>query len=75
MARFQLNMLATMAELKLDMIGERLADARAARKAQGRRSAGRISFGYVADKGTSNSSCNLKTQRWCTGSSKRRQML
>ncbi|HMA96485.1 MAG TPA: recombinase family protein [Polyangiaceae bacterium] len=52
MARFQLQMLATMAELERDMIAERLADARAARKARGLRCAGRVPFGYVADRTT-----------------------
>lgn len=48
MARFQLNMLATLAELEREMIGERLRDARAARRARGLRSAGRVPLGYVA---------------------------
>jgi DNA invertase Pin-like site-specific DNA recombinase len=50
MARFQLNMLATLAELELDMIGEGLRDARTARNARGLRTAGRVSFGYTADR-------------------------
>ncbi|QRK08585.1 recombinase family protein [Archangium violaceum] len=49
LARLQLNLLATFAELERDMIGERLADARAARRARGERAAGRVPLGYAAD--------------------------
>ncbi len=49
LARLQLNLLATFAELERDMIGERLADARAAKKARGERAAGRVPLGYAAD--------------------------
>lgn len=44
-----LNMLASFAELEREMIGERLRDARDARRARGLRSAGRVPFGYAAD--------------------------
>ncbi len=46
LARLKMNMLATFAELERDLIAERLADARAARKARGERAAGRIPLGY-----------------------------
>ncbi|MDQ3037760.1 MAG: recombinase family protein [Myxococcota bacterium] len=49
LARLQLNLLATFAELERDMICERLADARAAKKARGERAAGRVPLGYAAD--------------------------
>ncbi len=49
LARLQLNLLATFAELERDMIGERLADARATKKARGERAAGRVPLGYAAD--------------------------
>lgn len=47
--RFQLNMLATFAEMERDLIAERIADARRARSARGERSAGRVPLGYVSD--------------------------
>jgi DNA invertase Pin-like site-specific DNA recombinase len=50
--RFRLNALAVFAEFERDMIGERLADARAARRARGLRVAGRVPLGYVADRAT-----------------------
>lgn len=50
--RFRLNALAVFAEFERDMIGERLADARAARRARGLRVAGRLPLGYVADRAT-----------------------
>jgi DNA invertase Pin-like site-specific DNA recombinase len=50
LARLQMNMLATFAELERDLIAERLADARAARKARGERSAGRVPLGYASDR-------------------------
>jgi site-specific DNA recombinase len=50
--RFRLNALAVFAEFERDMIGERLADARAARRARGLRVAGRLPLGYVADPAT-----------------------
>ncbi len=49
LARLQLNLLATFAELERDMTGERLADARAAKKARGERAAGRVPLGYVTE--------------------------
>lgn len=49
LARLQFNMLAAFAELEREMIGERLADARAARKGRGQRSAGRLPLGYASD--------------------------
>jgi DNA invertase Pin-like site-specific DNA recombinase len=49
LARLQMNMLATFAELERDLISERLADARAARKARGQRSAGRVPLGYATN--------------------------
>jgi site-specific DNA recombinase len=49
LARLQLNMLATFSELERDMIGERLADARATKKARGERASGRVPLGYNAD--------------------------
>ncbi len=49
LARLQLNLLATFAELERDMISERLAEARAAKKARGERAAGRVPLGYAAD--------------------------
>jgi hypothetical protein len=52
LARLQLNVLATFAELERDMIAERLADARAVRKARGERAAGRVPLGYQADRCT-----------------------
>ncbi len=52
LARMQLNMLAVFAELERDMIAERLADARAARKARGERSAGQLPLGYASDPAT-----------------------
>ena len=50
--RFRPNTLAVFAEFERDMIGERLRDARAARRARGLRVAGRLPLGYVADLGT-----------------------
>ena len=47
-----LNMLASFAELEREMIGERLRDARASRRAHGLRSAGRVPFGYFVDPAT-----------------------
>lgn len=47
--RFQLNMLATFAEMEREMIAERLADARRSRNARGERSSGRVPLGYVSD--------------------------
>jgi site-specific DNA recombinase len=47
--RFQLNMLASFAEMERDMIAERLADARRARNARGERSSGRVPLGYASD--------------------------
>ena len=44
-----LNTLATFAELEREMICDRLADARAARRRRGLRSAGRLPFGYRSD--------------------------
>ncbi len=52
MARMQLNLLATFAELEREMIGERLADARAAKKARGMRAAGRVPLGYTTNPST-----------------------
>lgn len=52
LARLQLNVLASFAELEREMIGERLADARAARKARGLRAAGRVRLGYATDSRT-----------------------
>lgn len=49
LARLQMNVLATFAELERDMIADRLADARAARNARGERSAGRVPLGYTPD--------------------------
>jgi len=49
LARLQLNMLATFSELERDMIGGRLADARATKKARGERASGRVPLGYSAD--------------------------
>ncbi len=46
LARLQMNMLATFAELERELIAERLADARAVRKARGERAAGRVPLGY-----------------------------
>jgi site-specific DNA recombinase len=52
LARLQLNVLAIFAELERDMIGQRLADARAARRARGLRTAGRLPLGYTTDRRT-----------------------
>lgn len=46
---FQLKMLAVFAEWERDIIRERIADARAAKKARGERSAGRVPLGYRID--------------------------
>ena len=46
LARLQLNVLATFAQLEREMFGDRLRDARAARKARGERSSGRVPLGY-----------------------------
>ncbi len=51
-ARMQLNTLAIFSELERELIGARLADNRAARKARGLRSAGRIPLGYGTDRQT-----------------------
>ncbi len=48
-ARMVLNSLAIFAELEREMIGERLANARALRRAHGLRTSGRVPLGYVAD--------------------------
>jgi hypothetical protein len=50
--RFRLNALAVFAEFERDMIGERLRDTRAARRARGLRVAGRLPLGYAADRAT-----------------------
>jgi site-specific DNA recombinase len=44
-----LHLLATFAEFEQEIIGERMAEARAALKSRGRRVAGAVPFGYVAD--------------------------
>lgn len=46
---FLLNMLASFAEFERDMTTSRIAEARAYLKAQGRRIAGAVPFGYIAD--------------------------
>lgn len=43
------NILAAFGEFERALIGERLRDARAAKRARGLRSAGRVPFGYIAD--------------------------
>jgi site-specific DNA recombinase len=48
-ARMQLNSLAVFAELEREMIGERLANARALRRANGLRTSGRVPLGYATD--------------------------
>ncbi len=48
-ARMLLNSLAIFAELEREMIGERLANARALRHAHGLRTSGRVPLGYAAD--------------------------
>jgi site-specific DNA recombinase len=52
LARLQLNALSTFAEWERDLIRDRLADARAVRRAAGARSSGRVPFGYASDPGT-----------------------
>ncbi|MBN2195946.1 MAG: recombinase family protein [Polyangiaceae bacterium] len=52
LARLQLDVLAIFAELERDMIGERLTDNRAARRAHGLRTAGRLPLGYTTDHNT-----------------------
>jgi len=47
--RLLINLMATFAEFEQDMTKSRMADARAALKAHGRRVAGRIPYGYFAD--------------------------
>jgi site-specific DNA recombinase len=49
LARMQLNTLAVFAELEREMIGERLANARALRRANGHRTSGRVPLGYASD--------------------------
>ncbi len=52
LSNLQLSVLATLAEFEREMIAERLRDARAARRAHGLRSAGRITFGYASNQKT-----------------------
>jgi DNA invertase Pin-like site-specific DNA recombinase len=47
--RLLINLMATFAEFEQDMTKSRMADARAALKAHGRRVAGRVPYGYFAD--------------------------
>lgn len=47
--RLLINLMATFAEFEQDMTKSRMADARAAIKAHGRRVAGRVPYGYFAD--------------------------
>ncbi|MCA3012304.1 MAG: recombinase family protein [Myxococcaceae bacterium] len=49
LARMQLNTLAVFAELEREMIGERLANARALRRSNGHRTSGRVPLGYASD--------------------------
>lgn len=46
------NVLAAFGEFERELIGERLRDARAAKRARGLRSGGRVPFGYLADPAT-----------------------
>lgn len=46
------NVLAAFGEFERELIGERLRDARAAKRARGLRSAGRVPFGYRSDPAT-----------------------
>ena len=50
--RLMLNVVGAAAEFEHDMIKERLADARAYLKSKGRRVAGRVPFGYQANRVT-----------------------
>jgi DNA invertase Pin-like site-specific DNA recombinase len=49
-SRLMTNIVAAASEFQLELTRERMADARAALKRQGKRVAGRVPFGYVADK-------------------------
>jgi DNA invertase Pin-like site-specific DNA recombinase len=50
--RLLINLMATFAEFEQEMTKSRMADARAALKAHGRRVAGRVPYGYFADPAT-----------------------
>ncbi len=49
LARMQLSTLVVFAELEREMIGERLANARALRRANGLRTSGRVPLGYATE--------------------------
>ncbi len=66
-AQFQLNTLATFAQFEREMIAERMAEGRAAKRARGLRVAGRTPFGYAADPRTKQlvvHRTQAKTVRW-----------
>ena len=65
--KFQLNTLATFAQFEREMIAERMAEGRAAKRARGLRVAGRTPFGYAADPRTKQlvvHRTQAKTVRW-----------